>query len=282
MIEKTLDSLIHKQNRKPNEIVVVNGGGRNNCQSVLKKWKKKYPFIKIIETKNINLSTSRNIGLPYCNGDLILQTDDDARPFPDWIEKIIKNHLVFKKAGVIGGEIIDNDGTTFLSKIADIVTFPKYDKICSVRSVPGVNSSYKKEVINQIGQYDQSLFRGEDVDYNWRVKEKGWHVLYVPEIKVRHIHRSTWKNLILQHYMYGKANYLVRKRWPEMYSPYPLHINNIYMFMKYFASWLWFPFTDAYYKARKMNHQINGFEVMVISIVNISNRIGIFMQKNFG
>ena len=282
MIEETLSSLIQKQNRKPNEIVIVNGGGKNNCKNVLNKWKNKYSFIKIIETNNINLSASRNIGLPKCSGDLILQTDDDARPYPDWIERIIAAHLFYKNVGVIGGEVLDNNSHNFLSKIADIVTFPKYDKICNVRSVPGVNSSYKREVVEQIGEYDQNLFRGEDVDYNWRVKNLGWKILYIPEIKVRHIHRSTWIDLLSQHYMYGKANYLVRKKWPNMYAPYPLSIDSIYLLMKYIASWLWFPFKDAYYKSKKMNHNINGFEFLTILIINLANRIGISMQKNFG
>ena len=76
-------ALIYNQNRRPDEIVIVNGGGKNNCQPILKKWKIIFPSINIITIKNINLATSRNVGLPFCNGDLILQTDDDARPLPD-------------------------------------------------------------------------------------------------------------------------------------------------------------------------------------------------------
>ena len=49
--------------------------------------------------------------------------------------------------------------------------------------IAGVNSTSIKEVIDKIGEYDETLFRGEDVDYNWRLKLNGWHILYHPEIK---------------------------------------------------------------------------------------------------
>ena len=77
--------------------MVVNGGGGNNCQETLEDWKIKFSNLKIINTKNVNLAASRNIGLPQCIGDLILQTDDDARPYPDWIEKIVKFHPITYK-----------------------------------------------------------------------------------------------------------------------------------------------------------------------------------------
>ena len=51
---------------------------------------KYFPKLKIKETQNINLAISRNKGLFLCEGDILLLTDDDARPYPDWIENIKK------------------------------------------------------------------------------------------------------------------------------------------------------------------------------------------------
>ncbi len=274
MINGTLKSIIEEQSVSPDEIVIVNGGGTKNCQPVLEKWQKRFACLKIITINNKNLANSRNIGLPHCSGDIILQTDDDARPFPDWIEKTIKFHLIYPNCGAIGGRVIDSSNKNFLFKIADATTFPFHNKIKSVRSIAGVNSSYKREVIDKIGEYDETLFRGEDVDYNWRLKLNGWHILYHPEIKVKHIHRSTWRSLFYQHFMYGRAYYLVRKKWPEMYSHYPHKITSISKFFKLIASWTIVPFLDAINKGKKLNTQPNGFEILTLAIINYSNRIG--------
>ena len=274
LISGTLQSIINNQRRKPDEIIIVNGGGEKDCREVLDKWKKVFTPLKIINTKNKNLASSRNIGLKECHGDIILQTDDDARPFPDWIENMVKAHLKYPNCGVIGGRVIDASKRTFLSKIADISTFPSYSTVKRVRSVPGVNSSYKKEVMNIVGKYDEKLFRGEDVDYNWRVKLIGWDILYHPEIKVKHIHRPTWKGLFYQHFMYGRAHYLVRKKWPEMYSHYPLKITSVATLFKLIASWTLIPFLDAITKSKKLKTRPNGFEIIILVIINISNRMG--------
>ena len=227
LIQETLHALIEKQDETAEEIVVVNGGGRNDCSETLQYWMDRCSYLKVLKTTNINLANSRNLGLKECSGDLILMTDDDARPFPDWISKMKTNHLNYSEAGVIGGEVVDASGDSLLSQIADVTVFPKYRQVQKTRSVPGVNCSYKKEVIKSIGEQDTTLFRGEDVDYNWRAILGGWDVIYVPEIKVYHQHRSSWNGLFRQHHMYGRAYYLVRKKWPDMYCAYPHHINSI-------------------------------------------------------
>jgi GT2 family glycosyltransferase len=188
-------------------------------------------------------------------------------------------HNKYPKAGVIGGNVIDSDIQSYLSKIADIATFPNYKTIQKVRSVAGVNSSYKKEVIKDVGEYDESLFRGEDVDYNWRSIQKGWEILFIPEIKVKHLHRPTWKGLFQQHFMYGKAHYLVRNKWKNMYSHYPLKINSFFSVLKYCASWTWIPLHDAIQKAKKMDSLINGFDIITFWIINMANRFGSSIQR---
>jgi hypothetical protein len=84
-----------------------------------------------------------------------------------------------------------------------------------------VNVSYKRAVVDGIGPQDESLFRGEDVDYNWRAKRLGYEVYYDPAVRVLHHHRPTLRRFLNQHYMYGRAYYLVRHKWPEMYCVYP-------------------------------------------------------------
>ena len=92
-------------------------------------------------------------------------------------------------AFAIGGNVVDISGDDFLSRIAEIATFPHYKNNSEVRHIPGVNVSYKKEVINYIGEFDETLFRGEDVDYNWRIYKKGLKLLFISDVLVKHIHK---------------------------------------------------------------------------------------------
>ena len=280
MIEKTLESLLINQTNKADEIIVVNGGGQKNCENILKSWSKKFSKLKTIITENVNLANNRNIGLKECHGDLVLLTDDDARPYPDWIDNIKKYHFKFPEAGLIGGDIISEHKESFLSKIADATTFPRYKTIRNVRSLPGVNSSFKMEAIKMVGKYDISLTRGEDVDFNWRILKKGWNITYVPDIKVKHFHRDSWSELFYQHYMYGRSYYTIRNKWKEMYSIYPHKINSFKKFIKYLSSWTYTPMMDAFIKSKNFT-KMKFLVIMVIFLINMINRFGIFAQKNF-
>ena len=250
LIDGTLRSIIREQTLLPDEIVVVNGGGANDCAETIAKWQKEFPNLREIKTRNVNLATSRNIGLPQCKGDIIIQTDDDAEPFADWIERLVEEHERHPEAGVIGGDVVDASGKGLLFKIADATTFPHNRQVAEVRSVPGVNSSYKRAVIEQVGAYDTVMFRGEDVDYNWRAIQSGWKVLSFPDIKVYHHHRATWKGLFNQHYMYGRAYLLVRRKWKNMYCAYPRQLKTPRDFAK-LGYFLMVPFIDG---ARKLKY----------------------------
>jgi len=257
LLAQCLDALICRTTEKPDQIVVVNGGDERADEVVLKAkgeeqraevrnqrsevggqrsevgghWEesrrqeavgsRQEISIKLVKTVNKNLAASRNVGLPHCTGDIIAMTDDDAEVFPDWITQIKRLHAEHPEAGVIGGAVVGANSDSFISRLADLVTFSSPATARYVRTLPGVNVSYKRAVVDGIGPQDESLFRGEDVDYNWRAKGLGYEVNYDPALRVLHHHRPTLRKFLYQHYMYGRAYYLVRSKWTDMYCVYP-------------------------------------------------------------
>lgn len=221
LLEQALVALTERINEKPDQIVIVNGGDARSDRIVQKRATSQATEIKLVRTVNQNLAASRNVGLPYCTGEIVGMTDDDAEVFPDWVTQMKNVHLEHPDAGAVGGPVIGADSDSFISRLSDAVTFPAPLKPQPVRTLPGVNVSYKRAVVAQLGAQDESLFRGEDVDYNWRVQKLGWSIFYDPRIRVLHHHRPTLRGFLNQHYMYGRAYYRVRKKWPEMYCVYP-------------------------------------------------------------
>lgn len=222
LLDQALAALIINTTEKPSEVVIVNGGDERADEIVKRFMGIGSVEVKLIKTRNVNLATSRNVGLPCCTGDIVAMTDDDAEVFPDWITQIKRVHREHPEAGAVGGAIIGAESQhNLLSRLADLTTFPQPETPRYVRSLPGVNVAYKREVLELVGSQDVSLFRGEDVDFNWRVKKLGYEVYFHPDVKVIHHHRPTLRGFWQQHYMYGRAYYLVRQKWPEMYSVYP-------------------------------------------------------------
>jgi GT2 family glycosyltransferase len=248
MLRSALRSLVYGSIEKPDQIVVVNGGDER-ADLIVREFSDQGGIdIKLIRTVNKNLAVSRNIGLAHCDGDIIAMTDDDAEVFPDWVTQMKRCHCEHPEAGAVGGLVIGTNTHSLVGKVADQITFPAWQTPRAVRTLPGVNISYKRAIVEQLGPQDESLFRGEDVDYNWRVQKLGYSVFFDPSIKVHHHHRPTKRALIRQHYMYGRAYYLVRRKWPDMYCVYPHGFHSKKDFLKainFFAAAFYQPFLNA-------------------------------------
>ncbi|HEY6119856.1 MAG TPA: glycosyltransferase [Pyrinomonadaceae bacterium] len=248
LLDRALSSLIETTHEKPDEIVIVNGGDRRADRIVENRLQTADCTkiqVKLITTVNKNLAASRNIGLPHCDGDIIATTDDDAEVFPDWVTLMKQAHQEHPEAGAIGGLVLGTNTDSLVGKVADLITFPSWQEPQYVRTLPGVNISYKRQVVENVGLQDETLFRGEDVDYNWRVQQLGYKIYFDPRIKVHHHHRPTVKAFLNQHYMYGRAYYLVRRKWPEMYCVYPRGIHRFRDVLKvgdFFAALVYEPF----------------------------------------
>lgn len=249
MLAMSLAALIEHALEKPDQVVVVNGGDERSDAIVQNYVGRNDVRVELVKTVNKNLAASRNIGLAHCTGEIVAMTDDDAEVFPDWVTQMKRIHAGHPEAGGVGGAVIGADSDKdLLSRIADVATFSSPPTPGYVRTIAGVNVSYKRFVLQVVGPQDETLFRGEDVDFNWRIKKLGYEIYYHPAIKVLHHHRPNFKQFVYQFYMYGRAYYLVRRKWPEMYCIYPHSIHTLKDILKLinlFMRFFYLPFLNA-------------------------------------
>lgn len=279
MLEMSLSALIDRTDEKPDQVVVINGGDNRSDIIIQKHINRSDVKVELVKTVNKNLAASRNIGLVHCTGEIVAMTDDDAEVFPDWVTQMKKIHAQHPEAGGIGGAIIGADSEkSLLSRIADVATFSSPPHPSYVRTIAGVNVSYKRAALNAVGQQDENLFRGEDVDFNWRIKQAGYEIYYHPDIKVLHHHRPTIKQSINQFYMYGRAYHLVRIKWKEMYCIYPhqiLKTKDVLKWLYFFAS----TFFEPILVARKMPSWIDRVLALpIFYILHVAWKSGMLFQ----
>ncbi len=75
-----------------------------------------------------------------------------------------------------------------------------------------------------IGNFDESLRYGEDVDLVWRLIEYGWVVRYDPTVVVHHAEPSTWAALLARRYRYGTSAGPLARRHPGSLIPYEVDV----------------------------------------------------------
>src|SRR3954462_4455264 len=90
------------QERAPDEVLVVSRRGDDATQEVVTE----HPAplaTKLVLVDTPGLVAAPNAGLEQAHGDVIAFTDDDARPHPDWLERIEQAFLADASLGGIGG-----------------------------------------------------------------------------------------------------------------------------------------------------------------------------------
>jgi len=120
-IEKCLLSVLN-QNFSNYEIIIINDCSKDRSLKICKKYEKKYPEIKIINQKtNKGVSSSRNLGIKFSNGEYIifLDSDDRLENFSLYkLSKFIENN---KKADtIVVPHNANSDGKIFNKKITKI------------------------------------------------------------------------------------------------------------------------------------------------------------------
>ncbi|MCX7044043.1 MAG: glycosyltransferase [Candidatus Sumerlaeota bacterium] len=76
-------------------------------------------------------------------------------------------------------------------------------------SIPGCNAIYRREALAAVMPVDESLLTCDDTELNRRLRDRGWLLLYTPDVIVDHYRRPTPRGLLRQMYRYaiGRAQF---------------------------------------------------------------------------
>ena len=85
-IAKTLGALLQQKTESTFEIIVVDSSN-DGTDSIIRN---QFPEVKLIHLDRQTLPGSgRNLGVQHAQGEIIMFTDADCVPDPDWISQII-------------------------------------------------------------------------------------------------------------------------------------------------------------------------------------------------
>lgn len=128
VIGKCLNTLLN-QTVRPHEIIIVDGGSKDNTISIIKEVQKKTKLIKLLyETGKRSPANARNIGWKSATGDYILFLDADSEFHKSFI-KTICDSIANKKTGkrmTVYHSIISSWRGVFLKYLWYGRTIPRY------------------------------------------------------------------------------------------------------------------------------------------------------------
>lgn len=212
-IGKCLDSVL-SQSYPLNymQILVVDGGSNDNTESIVKDYIKKNNNIRLLFNPKKIQSVAFNIGVQNTSAPYIIRLDAHAIYNPQYIEKCVQALIEHPECGNVGGvwdikpqnNTIQAEANAILNQVKFGIGGASYRTGAVagyVNTVPF--GAFPRNVIEEIGGMREDLPRGEDNEYNSRIKKNGYKIYLDPEISCTYFARDSILKSIKQMYANG-------------------------------------------------------------------------------
>ncbi|MCA9399055.1 MAG: glycosyltransferase, partial [Candidatus Omnitrophica bacterium] len=171
------------------------------------------------------LSHARNAGLKVAQGELIIFTDDDVFPCPDWLSIYWKAYVKNSKQCFFGGPVEsvyegekpDQGLLKWAPASVQGLDYGNEERfINSDEAFLAANWACSREALNKVGGFDPNLGlnpalnevrTGEEKDIMNRLLEIGCQGLYLPQAKIGHFvpnDKCQFKHIMARREAYGR------------------------------------------------------------------------------
>lgn len=219
------------------EIVIADGLSTDATRQEIAAFQASTPglTIRVVNNARRIIPAGLNRAIEEASGEIIVRMDGHSMPYPDYITRCVS--WLKKEPGlfIIGGiwEIRPSRNTLAGRGIAAAAAHPLGAGDALYRISAGSPrpadtvpfGAFHKELVQQVGGFDESLLTNEDYEFNVRVRRSGGNVLLDPGIRSIYLARPTLSSLARQYWRYGwwKARMLKRYpgtlRWRQMLPP---------------------------------------------------------------
>jgi cellulose synthase/poly-beta-1,6-N-acetylglucosamine synthase-like glycosyltransferase len=152
---------------------------------------------------------ARNTGIKSSQGSILVFTDADCRPCPNWLNDLIPP-FTDETIGIVAGEVTGLPSHNWLETYADRQETLSQKHTLNHAFLPygqTANLAVRREAFQQVGLFRPYLTTGGDADICWRIQQHtGWAIAFAESAVVQHRHRASLAELRSQWRRYGRSN----------------------------------------------------------------------------
>lgn len=193
------------------EVIFVDDGGSAPVEGYLEPFRVRLA-VRLLRQEHLGVAVGRNTGAREARGEILVFTDDDCRPSPDWL-RMLADSFGDSRDCIVGGRTLnalrDNPySTASQALILYLLDYFNTDPR-DARFLNGSNLAVPARLFHILGGFDGAFLRmgAEEREFCDRWRFHGYGMLYAPEAVVYHVHHLTLRSFIRQHFHYGRGGF---------------------------------------------------------------------------
>jgi glycosyltransferase involved in cell wall biosynthesis len=215
-IRRLLDSICN-QHRQPEEVVICDGGSRDNTLAAIQEYAGRLP-LKIVSEPDANISQGRNAAIRAATGDIIAVTDAGVWLEKDWLKELVEIwDLEVGSSPVLAAGFYQSDPQTTFEIALGATTLPDVSEINPAKFLPSSRSvAFRKEAWAAVGGYPEWLDFSEDVVFDLKMREKFGLFAFAPKAVAHFRPRPSLAAFARQYFNYAKGDGRANL-WPRIH-----------------------------------------------------------------
>ncbi len=200
--------------RSSYEIIVVDDGSLDATADVAARYCDE--GVQLVRQPNQGAASARNMGVAHAGGDLLLFTDSDCVPQPDWIERMVAAFADPETVGAKGTYLTGQ--RRLVARFVQIEYEDRYDRMRNQERIDFIDTysaGYRRDIFQQNGGFNVAVRFVEDQEFSFRLAEKGYKLVFVPEARVSHLHDQDVFEYVERKFNIGVWKARVMQRHPE-------------------------------------------------------------------
>jgi GT2 family glycosyltransferase len=205
------------------EVIVVDDGSTDDSAAIAARH-----GAQVFRQANTGAAAARNRGAAAATGEILLFTDADCEPQPDWIESMLAPFADPDVVGVKGA--YRTRQRSVVARFAQAEYEEKYARLAERDRIDFVDTyaaAYRRAVYHQAGGFDIAFPRAtvEDQELSYRLAAAGHKLVFVPQAVVYHRHPATPWHYARRKLHLGRWKVRVHARHParavrDSYTPW--------------------------------------------------------------